>query len=283
MEFGEIKSDSTEDDHRLPVPHYMRTRRVAPRVLAASITLAWFVCLAYGSMALARIESKAENSLEQPLALGETFWALRNPDGDPRCAGFLQATLDQKKLPDGKTIDQSQLELKGTMRVGLKDKVVKATAVANNIFDEQFELSSMHTVVYFEQGSVTFSLPTPREALSMEMQAGDFKHKIRFGQVGTVYLVQENEELFRLRLPKSLRGLIQKRGPDVPRPPIEITELQDAVEVAQCRADVEDVSSSSKHALVDVSEYLTLIQATAGANNGLFSLGQENLNTGSSN
>jgi hypothetical protein len=183
------------------VPHYMKTRRVAPRVIAGLVLILSIVCFAVGTSALARLESTGASEAFDELPAGESTYAIFDRDAPAQCLQTLSLSIIPKTDLEGDT----GMKIKSAFRVDLAGKNVPIGAEGSASFDYQGVLTSLTTKLTIP-GLMTIIATTkdPAQPMVVTVSGQAFTRSFKALTLGKIFLLEPRKGLFRLRLPSSL-------------------------------------------------------------------------------
>lgn len=187
------------------VPHYMRTRRKSPRVLALIVCIFSVISFSYGTNALARVQNQKKSSVLDSISSGKNTYRLSKTSDPNQCLGLINVELAPSLVQD----KQSSLKIKARFHVSNSESMFPVTLKAEGKFDTLGELSKVD--VRFTLGSLAtlkINGPGHSDPLVATLQSAQgTTESISLFALERIYLFETTKDVYRLRLPNSLSGL----------------------------------------------------------------------------
>lgn len=260
------QENKTNGSFPFPVPHYMRTYRTLPRIIACTVTVLWLIVLGIGTLALTQRERRDLSPFDQVLREGTSYWGGTLDSTTGTCMVYFKTTFrPPAPITQKGTVSESEaaplspnLEINGALRYLVFQKPGFAAFTLSAEFSDLLKLISFTSSL--RMGNAELALVSGREedTVQMKINAGGMLREYSFSGPEPIYLVRRDAGHYSLRLPPQIQKLFEKKEHQGINLNASLQKL-DRDNFERCRADV-DSNKTHPRGLVDLGNYLSLFR-----------------------
>lgn len=252
--------DSTTESLQIPVPDYVRTHRIRPRLIASIIVIIWIVAYFYGLSLLKLSESSPNFFADRFLTSGTTNWGIYHISNKNHCIGFITSTLS--KTPDS-TLDS---KIKGELNLNVYTKPTTAKFLVTSNYGKYNRLDSIATKIKIAKLELSIkstedSEPQIQVFINMLRSASSFSAKLP----QPIFLTERGRNAFHLNFPPLYEKLLNTQSTNNLKLPLMSSfSLQELTSEAMptCQRQSANASTRLNKAVFDLKSIFSVLPSS---------------------